>query len=189
MKLFLRASICLLGLVFYSCAPTIQTFSDRDTKVDLKQYKTYAWLAPGDSVLNTPRRDKVYGELIMYSANEQLKKKGMVIDTLSPQALFVFDTRIEDKVKYTQSPTVSVGVGFGGPGYYVGGAAPVAGGQVTASTYEEGTLVIDMYDTKKGGLIWRGGARKALTMSDDMEATVKTAVRYIFMRLPLKHKN
>jgi len=32
-----------------------QVFSDYDGKVDFSKYKTYAWIAPGDSILNSYR--------------------------------------------------------------------------------------------------------------------------------------
>jgi hypothetical protein len=167
----------------------MQTFSDRDTRFDLKNYKTYAWIAPGDSVFNRERPDKYFDQLIIRSADAELTKKGMKLDVNAPDALFMYDTQVAEKIKYTQSPTVSVGVGFAGPGYYVGGMAPVAGGQVTASSYEEGTLVINMFDTKSGGKIWHGGAVKTIDGSTDLDRTVQTAVHYIYMRLPLKVKS
>jgi len=167
----------------------MQTFSDRDTHYDLKNYKTYAWIAPGDSVLNRQRRDKAFDGLIIYSADAELAKKGMKLDVNNPDALFMYETMIAEKVKYSQSPTLSVGVGVAGPGYYVGGSAPVAGGHITASTYEEGTLVFSMHDTRTGNKIWHGGATETLTASGDIEKTIKNAVKWIFVKLPVKHKS
>jgi hypothetical protein len=178
----------IVVLTMESCGPGLQTFSDHDTKADFSKYKTYAWLAPGDSVLNAPRADKIYGNLIVQVADAELQKKGMTIDVNTPDALFMFDSRVENKVQYTQSPTVSVGVGFGGPGYYVGGMAPVSGGQMRASTYEEGMLIYNMYDTRTGKLLWSGGARKEVTNSANIEATIKKAASFIFLKLPVKHK-
>ncbi len=66
----------------------------------------------------------------MQLSNEELQKKGFVLNTDQPDAVFIFDTRIEDRITYSQTPQVSVGFGFGGPGYYGGFAAPVAGGDI-----------------------------------------------------------
>jgi hypothetical protein len=175
-------------LLFLSCSENIHTFSDRDTKVDLKNYKTYAWIAPGDTVLNARRKDKLYGGLIVNASDIELGKKGLNVDTSAPDALFMFETQMEDKVAYSQSPTLSVGVGYGGPGYYVGGSAPIAGGQITSSEYQEGMMIMNMYDRKTGNLIWRGGAKKSLTNSSDVEAVIQTAVKAIFVRLPIANK-
>ena len=175
-------------IILTSCSENTHTFSDRDTKVDLQQYKTYAWIAPGDTVLNAHRKDKLYGGFIVHTANIELEKKGMEMNTTQPDALFMFETHLEDKVAYTQSPTLSVGVGYGGPGYYVGGSAPVAGGHIKESLYKEGMLIINMYDRRTGDLIWSGGANRSLTNSTDVEEVIKTAVKFIFVRLPIKHK-
>ena len=43
-----------------------------------------------------------------------------------------------------------------------------------------------MYDTKTGKLLWSGGATKRLKASDDIEKIIKTSVKNIFMRLPIK---
>jgi hypothetical protein len=177
-----------IALFLSSCSENMHVFSDRDTKIDLQQYKTYAWVAPGDTVLNAKRKDKLYGGYIVYASDEELKKKGMSVNTSDPDALFIFETKLEEKVKYTQEPTVSVGVGYGGPGYYVGGSAPVAGGGIKSSAYEEGMLIINMYDRRSGNLIWSGGAKESLTNSTDVETVIKKAVKFIFVRLPIKHK-
>ncbi|MDH4090510.1 MAG: DUF4136 domain-containing protein [Cyclobacteriaceae bacterium] len=180
-------AVCIATLLL-SCAESVQTYSDRDDKVDLQQYKTYAWIAPGDTVLNPERKDKLYGGYIVHVSNEELQKKGMTLDTEAPDAVFMFESHIEEKVKYSQSPSFNVGVGYGGPGYYVGGSVPVAGGELRATSYGEGLLVINMYDRRTGKLLWMGGAKKSISDSEDLEKVIKTAVTYIFFRLPIKIK-
>ena len=186
-----RRAACIVPvfILLLSCSGSIQTFSDKDNDVDLKQYKSYAWIGPGDTVLNAERRDKLFGGLIVHSSNEELAKKGMAIDVTKPDALFAFETKLEEKVVYTESSSMSVGFGYGGPGYYIGGSAPVLGGDIKASYFEEGVLFISMHDAQTGKLLWTGGAKKTLNSSTDVEQVVKTAVKHIFMRLPIKHKN
>jgi len=173
-----------------SCSGNLQTYSDKDPKIDLKPYKSYAWIAPGDSVLNAARKDKVYGNLIVKSADAELKKKGMTVDVNKPDALFMFETKIEEKVKYARAAPASVDVGYVGAYgyYYVGDVAPVRGGEIMPSTYDEGLLYFNMYDRKTGKRIWSGGATKPLKASDEVEKLIKTAVKNIFTHLPIKHK-
>ncbi|MBS1976519.1 MAG: DUF4136 domain-containing protein [Bacteroidetes bacterium] len=178
----------LVPLLLVSCAEGVHTSSWRAKGVDLNKYKTYAWLAPGDSVLNSRRDDKLYAGTIQHAADEEMKKKGMIIDVQQPDVILMFDTHLEDMMKYSQSPTVSVGVGFGGPGYYVGGMAPVAGGEITASPYKQGTLVIEMYDIRSQQPVWRGIASSGLDYQSDVQTIIQTAVRNMFMYLPIKHK-
>jgi len=159
---------------------------DFDSKTDFTKFKTYAWLAPGDSVLNRYRTEKLYAGYITYAANQELKNRGLKSDTLRPDAIFVFNTGVNEVTKYSQSPTLSVGVGVGGPGYYVGGSVPVAGGNITATTVEDGTLSYDMYDTQTGKLVWTASTKKTFKMSDDIQQILGIATKNIFKKLPIK---
>ncbi len=181
--------IVLLSILLYSCGTIMQTYSYKAKGVDLDTYKTYAWVNLDHFVDENKEGEKRYARYILDLANAELLKKGFVLDIENPDAVFQFDTQIENKVKYNQSPTVSVGVGFGGPGYYVGGAMPVSGGQITQSNYEEGVLTVEMFEPKTGKLVWRGWAQEEISFETDMEADLKMAVRNIFMKLPVKHKN
>lgn len=189
MKNFPKSSlVLLLALFFTSCTSTMKTFSYKAKGVDLKEYKTYAWVNLEHFVDENKEGEKRYARYILDLANAELLEKGFKLDTENPDAVFQFDTRIENRVSYNQSPTVSVGVGIGGPGYYVGGAMPVSGGQVTQNNYQEGILTIEMYEPKTGKLIWKGWAEEPLHFETDVEADLKKAVSHIFMTLSVKHK-
>jgi len=189
MKILIKASlVVLLSLLLYSCGTIMQTYSYKAKGVDLDSYKTYAWVNLEHFVDENKEGEKRYARYILDLANAELLKKGFVLDVENPDAVFQFDTQIENKVKYNQSPTVSVGVGIGGPGYYVGGAMPVSGGQITQSNYEEGVLTVEMLEPKTGKLVWRGWAQEEISFETDMESDLKMAVRNIFMKLAVKHK-
>jgi hypothetical protein len=158
--------------------------SDQDSRVDFSKFKTYAWLAPGDSVLNRYRSDKLFGGYIMHFANAELKKLGLQQDTIKPDAIFVFYTSVEEITTYSQTATLSVGVGVGGPGYYVGAAAPVAGGDIITSTEGDGSLKFSMYDTQTGNQVWWGMAERTFKMSDDIENILADYTARIFRKFP-----
>lgn len=184
-----RSLFISLTCISVLCSLRVQSQSvtaDRDTQVDFNKFKTYAWLAPGDSVLNRYRRDKLYGGYIMYAANQELNARGMKMDTLNPDAVFMFYTSVDEITQYSQSATLSIGVGVAGPGYYVGGSAPVAGGRITATTLEDGTLKFIMYDTETGKMAWSGMANKKFKMSDDVEKIVMDYTGRIFKKFPVK---
>jgi hypothetical protein len=116
------------------------------------------------------------------------------MDTLKPDAIFVFGTQVHEIVKYSQSATLSVGVGVGMPGYYpgggyyVGGSVPVAGGKVTASTSEDGILSFTMYDTQTTKMVWAANTEKTFKMSDDLTKIIGDATKKIFKKFPIKPK-
>jgi hypothetical protein len=161
---------------------------DYNTQTDFTKFKTYAWLAPGDSVLNRYRADKPFGGYVMLYANQELSSRGLTMDTLQPDAIFMFYTSVEEITRYSQSPTLSVGVGVAGPGYYVSGYAPVAGGTITSTTVEDGSLKFSMYDTETKKLVWTGMVSKQFKMSDDVVELISKYTEKIFKKYPVKKK-
>jgi len=184
----LLPTFSLTLLLALSTIGQAQVFSDYDGHVDFSRYKTYAWIAPGDSLLNRQRPDKLFGGFIMNTANQELKSKGLAVDTVRPSAIFIFHTKVQEKTRYTQSPTLSVGIGVAGPGYYAGGMAPVAGGEIRESYYQNGSLAFEMFDTKTGHLIWTGGDKEDFTNSVDIQKMISASVKKIFKKLPIKVK-
>jgi hypothetical protein len=182
LRIFLVTICALLSLP----ANSQSVKSDRNTQIDFKKFKTYAWLAPGDSVLNRYRRDKLYSGAITHAANMELNKRGLKMDTAAPQAIFVFYTSVEEITQYSQSATLSIGVGVAGPGYYVAGSAPVAGGKITASTVEDGNLKFVMYDTETKRIVWTGMANKQFKLTDDVEKIIMDYTAKIFKKYPVK---
>jgi hypothetical protein len=184
----LKSVLLFVSLLTFFTPGSAQIFSDYDGHVDFTKYKTYAWIAPGDSILNRQRPDKLFGGFIMNTANQELKNKGLAVDTVQPSAIFIFHTKVQEKTRYTQSPTLSVGIGVAGPGYYAGGMAPVAGGEIRESYYQNGSIAFEMFDTKTGRLLWTGGDKKDFTNSDDIQKMISTSVKRIFKKLPIKTK-
>ena len=184
-------NICLLiasVTMLLSKVDAQSVVSDHSTSTDFKKFKTYAWLAPGDSVLNRYRSDKLYGGYIVYAANKELANRGLKVDTLRPDAIFVFYTSVEEITTYSQSAILSMGVGVAGPGYYVSGSAPVAGGKITASTEEDGMLKYVMYDTQTSDMVWTGMIEKRFKLTEDVEKIIGDYTIKIFKKYPMKKK-
>jgi hypothetical protein len=185
----MRFHALLLVVIISSIAAKAQEIkADYDSQTDFKKFKTYAWLAPGDSVFNRYRSEKLYGGYITYAGDLELKSRGLKIDTLRPDAVFVFDTMVKDFTKYTQGATLSIGVGVAGPGYYAAGSAPVAGGKITETTVTDGSYVIAMYDGQNGKLVWQCRAKKTFDMSDDIQKIIGDYTKRMFKKLPIKVK-
>jgi hypothetical protein len=184
MKAFPGFLLILFALVGSFSIHAQKISVDYDKHADFKKYKTYAWLAPGDSVLNAYRQDKTYGGYITYAANKEIMSKGLKMDSVGPDAIFVFNTVVNSFETYTQSPTLSVGVAVRGPGYYAGGSAPVAGGKITAHSMEAGMIVYAMYDARTGKLLWTGKGEKDFKMSQDLQKLIGDVTKRIFRKFP-----
>ena len=171
-----------------SCSGEYNATAWRASGVDFRNYRTFSWAAPGDTALTMRRDDKLFAGTIYLYANGELKKKGMTFVKAKPDAVFMFDTQVQDHTRYEQSAQLSVGIAYGGPGYYVGGSAPVAGGKITAVPYQDGRLIIEMFDTRTRQLVWRGWAQKSLDGTTDVGQTIKRAIEDIMFKLPIRHK-
>ncbi|MBL7859280.1 MAG: DUF4136 domain-containing protein [Cyclobacteriaceae bacterium] len=189
---FLFATSCIL---LNSCSNALKVSSFQATGAILENYKTYAWIAPGDTALNPRRKDKVYAGFIQSSADTELTKKGMKMDAHNPDAVFLFETRIEEKIVAHHAPEMNSSVGYGGygfgyvgAGYYVGPSVPIYGGEISSIPVEEGTLTYSMFDRKTGKLLWKGSAIQKLDAKTDPERTIKKATSFIFNKLHIKYK-
>jgi hypothetical protein len=186
-----------IGLLLGGCSGSLKTTGKVEPGVTLDNYHTYAWVAPHNPEDKARVDDKRYAPLIRRLSDEALQKKGMRLDTIAPDALFSFDTRVEERVKYSKAALSNPTYYYGGagyyPGFYVGPAyyentAPIPGGEVLPEEYDQGMLSIQMFDTKSKKILWRGFAEKPLTANTNAEATIKAAVKNVFIQLPVKHK-
>jgi hypothetical protein len=197
MKRILTLSSIALAFLLFSCSGSINTFSEYSKSIDFQKYKTYAWIPSASTDIQDLSTERMFGKMVTSIANEELKKKGMVLDTEHPDAVIRFSMGIKSQMEYSQSPTLSVGVGvgvgyggygYGMPGYYAGAMVPVAGGNITETRADEATLVFEMFETSTGYILWTGGARKTVDNNADTEKNVRLAMHSIFERLPIKHK-
>jgi hypothetical protein len=192
----IRNTLVFIALISFgllsSCTSSLYTFADYDRHIDLNQYNSYSWLPPSDTALadiNNQALEQMYSKVVISAANAELEKKGMVPDPVKPDVLFRYKLGIDARTQYSQSPTVSVGVGIGGPFYYTGAAVPVSGGTIKEHRADEAFLYLQMFDTRTGYLIWSGGARKTVDNSADSQRNIKLALNAILSKLPIRHKS
>ncbi len=194
--LFFALNVCLLS----SCSYSIKVSTFKEDGINLSNYKTYAWVAPGDTTLNSLRDDKAFAGVIQQSADAELKKKGMKIDNQNPDAVFIFDAKIEEQIVYRETTSANPWIGYTGYGYGYG-YGYIGSGYYTGSntqTYfhtethsnliDQGILGYTMYDRKTGKLLWRGVATQKITTNPDIERSIKKATQNIFAKLPIQIK-
>jgi hypothetical protein len=91
----------------------------------------------------------------------KLKAAGLTETSDNPDIFVTYHISSKDSTVYS-----TTGFGYGG---YWGGWGPYGGGMTStttyASTYTEGTLIIDAYDAKEKKLVWRGAG--TVTVKDD----------------------
>lgn len=130
------------------------------TGIDFSKFKTYRWIdLPG-----AEKPDQILDQQIRQAIDTTLGTKGLTPATGDNADLLVaYQVAVTQERQWNAYSTG--GYGYAGYGWRYGGM----GGTTTAtsSTLNVGTLALDMYDTSKKQLVWKGTATKTLNPSKD----------------------
>jgi hypothetical protein len=165
----LLACAILLG----GCA-TISTDFDYDVGWDFDSLKTYQLLAsPTEARVNSLSWDRVTNAI-----NSELVARGYSAVDADSDFQVAYHIGSQNKIEVSDW-----GYSYGRRGAYYGARRSA----VDVYQYQEGSLIIDIVDTKTHKLIWRGTARKVLDTNPTPEqriATINAAVAKILEAFP-----
>jgi hypothetical protein len=165
----------LLALVFLfttaSFAQRVKT--DYDRSADFNQYKTFSWE-------NVHTENPLWVDRIKSAVNSALAAKGWtLVDSGGSVSIMAME------INQTHQTLNTYYDGFGGGWLWRGWGGGFGDSTTTESTYKVGTLVVDLFDSNKKTLIWRGTASD--TLSDKSEKNIKNldkAVDKLFSHFP-----
>ena len=184
-----RTLLPLLGaatlLALGGCASAPEVRVDYDRTADFASYQTFGFASP----LGTDRGgyQSVVSQHLKASTQREMEARGMRLDTVAPQLLINFNATLNDKLRVSTMPTMTMGIGYYG---YRGGmysAWPLYADQTVVTQYREGTLNIDVVDAARKQLVWEGVVVNSVTqeMLDNVPAAVDAAVKAAFARYPI----
>jgi len=126
--------------------------------VNFSQFKTYKWV----SIKNADQVDAITAKQLTDAIDAELAKKGLTKTEADTADLYLgYQTAIgTEKELNAYSTGWGYGPGWGG-GWY-GGGMGMGSTTVATSTIYTGQLDLDMYDSAKKELVWRGVASKTL---------------------------
>lgn len=202
-NLFLIVLICFLAGCFPS---TPNVYQSETTKgVDFGKYKTYAWLPTKDSAYTKLVDKKTVEKALASAVIAQLTTRGMVLDTQNPDCLFTYSLivvktyTVGEAPPDVAAPTSEVGMIPGQynnfyyytPGQNLNYNPDLYEGSMQVNTFRNGTLVIDMLDTKTAKIIWRSSAQGKVNEKDrkGVKPTVTEIVPPMFKKFPIKPIN
>lgn len=156
--------------------PTIR--SNVDPAADFSHYKTYEFLAKGES--GKPGYQSFAAQYLSAAIARELESRGFKQQD-NADVLVNFHVQSKDKVEVTQSPS-----GYYG---YRGGMYGWGAGVNTTTyvdSYTEGTLNIDVVDRAEHRLLWEGIAvgRISERTQKNLQATIDAVVKQVFERFP-----
>ncbi len=143
--------LILLAIVAAGCASGPDVRVDADPAVRITDYGSFAFFSPlatdkaGYSTLVTSR--------LKEAARREMEQRGYRYDETNPDLLLNFQLNIEERTEIRSTPSAGVGYGYYGyRSYGVWGGYPQ---EIQTTNYRQGTLNIDVVDTKRKALVWQ----------------------------------
>jgi hypothetical protein len=167
------ALLAVAALALAVACSTLQTNADWDKTANFSNYKTWGWKEDG-SIKNDILNRRIQGLI-----SAELGKKGLTRSDDNPDLWVAVHGRMS---KETQINTYNTGWGYGW-GWY-------GGGGMTTSTVQEipvGTLIVDLVDSRKKEMVWRGTATDTLKPDrspDEREQALSEAFAKLFEKYP-----
>lgn len=171
--------LCMFSIlaIFAGCAASsTRVVSSHDPSTDFSQYKSFAFAEPLSVSRNNGVRTSLGGELVM-AATRELMARGM--QPVSSGA----DLRIDFFLAQDNGAFVH---SHSGMTAWSGYASRSSAARHMAGQIVNGTLIVDVVDTRRGSLVFEGLAEGRITesMRDNLAETVNTTVADIFANMP-----
>ncbi len=162
----------ILALLFLSSCSSVRVLSDYDQKADFNGYKSYAFYKTGIDKAQISDLDK---KRILRAIETEMASRGFV-KSENPDILVSIFTKEQERVDiYNNNFGWGGWGGFGGWGWGWGGLGwgPGLGwgwgGGNLVSTSTEGSLYIDLIDTKSKELVWQGKGEGTLANTKNIQ--------------------
>jgi uncharacterized protein DUF4136 len=172
--------LCLLSIMLLFVAASSAIAQDVrfnfDKSAPFSTYKTYKWVKLKDA---TPLNDILDG-MIKSAFDAELAKKGLTKTDAETANLFIGYQGAVGQEKQFTSYSTDWGYGGGwGRGWYGGGGMGSSTTTGSTSTIYVGQLALDMYDSAKHNLVWRGLASKTIDQKAKPEKQQKNLAKAV----------
>ena len=177
--------VALASLALVACATQgAKIRSNSDAAVDFAKYRSFAFVSP----LGTDRAnyESLVSRALKAAARRELEARGLVYQEASPDLLVNFSGRLDDKLRVSPSPTLTVGMGYYGYRRGIYGTWPLYH-ETGVDQYTQGTLNVDIVDARRNQMVWEGVAVGRVTekTQSNVEAAIKRVMPEIFAKFPL----
>jgi hypothetical protein len=159
-----KIALFVASLLAAATAATAQVNVDYDHKIDFSQYRTFRF-EPGRIVRNLDLKDtdsSLINANVQQAVTAELSRKGLSPASAHADLTVTFLAGAKKKQEVENAMTdPGFGVGWGYPygRYFAAGGWWGAGWNTWwVNDYEQGTLILDLYDTRTKQLVWRAYA-------------------------------
>jgi hypothetical protein len=164
MKKCLFTILLILVFTLMSCA-TISVRTDYDHEADFDKYQTFKWMPDPKKRVGRDKTDSLLDKRIRRAVEREMETKGYrFVKRSKTDAGIVYHIAVRNKVDIDRY------------GYW--------GRRVHVRRYKEGSIIIDIVDTKTKELVWRGVAQGTVSYLQGDPERVNEAVSKIFEEYP-----
>jgi hypothetical protein len=177
LRLWLAAAAAALVA---SCASGPKLFVNEDPGADFGRYRTFAFSTPLGT--DSPQYSSMLSTFLKDATRRELEARGYRYVESDADLLVNFYVSTKEKVTSTAGPAYGAGYyGYRGMNYGVW-----TGYETQVSQYTEGTLNIDLVDTRQKRLVWEGVAvgRVRDEIRENLKPAVDGVVAQIFAKYP-----
>jgi hypothetical protein len=174
-----RVVLVLIGIMvlFTSKSSAQQVKTDYDRNANFAQYKTYSWE-------QVKTKDQLDVDRIKSAVSATLTAKGWT-QVASGGDVSIIAVEMTQNQQTLNTFYDGFGGGWGWRGFGGGGFGGSGDATTTTETYQVGTLVVDLFDTKTKQLLWRGSSSD--TLSNNSNKNIKNldkGVEKMFKKFP-----
>ena len=166
----------MTGILFVFAAIALPAFAQKVTidyarEFDFDSAQTFQYVDTDESNIQD---NMIMADRVVSMIKKELREGGLREVEENPDLYVTYHFTSQERKSYS---TTSMGYGgywddWGGWGGYGGFGGPMMGSSTTQEySYEEGTLIIDAYDSQEKKMVWRGSG--TVTVKDKPEKQVK----------------
>jgi hypothetical protein len=183
-RLALIMALAVLVVLIGSCSST-RFIVDYDTRHDFRGYSSYAWFklaAPPEEATPPTEANTILTRRISWAIDGELARKGLSKAEIGDADFLVtYSVVLQSRmVMYHTGWAGPYGWGWGWGGWGVGWS----GSRSTVDTYTEGTIVVDVLDTKTRSLVWRGIIESAFKKPNPDDEKIRKVVARVMEGFP-----
>lgn len=178
----------IAAIVLAGCG--VQSYVEKDPSVDLKNYKTFAWINESGTKKENGKPYKDFKETyLMDLVTKELEKNGWQKAKSNPDVLIDYDIMIENEtrrgsesvysrptVRYFYNPYTGRINSYYYPSRYLGENSYTV-------PYKSGTITINIVDNNSDKLVWQGWAETEVTKKTISREDMEKIVKSIFKKL------
>jgi len=179
MKKYSSILVLFLFVLLASCSPGLNVSSDYDIATNFRAIKTFGWYTDKVKVKSdSVQYDTFFDKRMKKAIKTQLQNQGMTFSAANPDVYVNYKVGFSNEQRYRNNSPY----GYGYYGYPFGLGT-------TVQQYKEGTITIDLVNSSRNELLWRGVAETEVGSRNLSEEKIFQIVTNILRQYPPKGDN